>query len=477
MTSNNSLALTKRSAATALMPPPPPAKKIKRPSKVIDEDKYTAALQHIIARDFFPGLAESDTTQEYLHALESKDEAWIAQAGQKLTQMMTPGPEARRARGRRGTSMAPHAGAGGETPRGWVGDTPRTVAESVAGDEDGKQKEEEEIDLNLSLSAFTAKYTSEDNEAFAKILDRANEEKRKKNAWLWNGNQLPGTARLIEAAQSHKRIEALESTSVSNDLILAEEARDKRPAMPEYKKPRDPKNNFMFNPDSLEDWQETSAQAAEGRSLAPPKAINHAGTRMLSEAAANAPLVPPSPSMSAVDAAIAGRPRATQSDAGYSGAETPRVGGYAFVDATVQPHEEAYMDRRARGYPDAGEDAVLKLLGPVDTTPNPFKLSESSSREQLHHKLVDKVNSRTRKPQVDRVDALAVGETPGRTPTPKFMSASGIKKAPGSLTPAAQSLLKKIGTPVRKGSAWDGGSTSSARERSKLAGVTPRTKK
>ena len=463
------------------MAPPPPPKKIKRPAKVIDEDKYTAALEHIIARDFFPGLAESDTTQEYLHALESKDEDWIAQAGQRLTQMMTPGPEARRARGRRGTSMTPMAGASGETPRGWVGDTPHTVARFEAGNgATTKAKADDEVDLNLSLTAFTAKYTSEDNEAFAKILDRANAEKRKKNAWLWNGNQLPGTARMIEASQSQKRIEALGSSSVSNDLILAEEARDKRPAMPEYKKSKDPKNNFMFNPDSLEDWQQTSAQEAEARSLAPPKAINHAGTRMLSEAAANAsPLVPPSPSLSAVDAAITGRPRATQSEAGYYGAETPRVGGYAFVDADVQPHEEAYMERRARGDDAAtGEDPVLKLLGPVDSEPNPFKLSENSNRERLHHKLVDKINSRSRRPQANRVGALAVGETPGRTPTPKFMSASGIKKASGNLTPAAQSLLKKIGTPLRKGNAWDESSSgSTAKERSKLAGVTPRTKK
>jgi protein DGCR14 len=456
------------------MPPPPPLKKLKRPSKVIDEDKYTAALQHIIARDFFPGLAESDTTQEFLHALESRDQGWIDQAGQKLTQMMTPGPEARRARGRRGTSMTPMPGAGSETPRGWMGDTPRTVVGSEVGDD--KQDKEEGVDTNMSLSAFTAKYTSEDNEAFARILDRDNAEKRNKNAWLWNGNQIAGGARAIEAAQSQKRIEALTSPSVSNDLILAEEARDKRPAMPEWKKQTDPKNNFMFNPDSLEDWQETSAQAAEARSLVPPKAINHAGTRIMTEETRHTLSVPPSPSMRAVDAAIAGRPRASTTDAGYSGAETPRVRGYAFVDAEVQPHEEVYMERRTKGEQDA--DAVLKLLGPVDATPNPFTISESSKREQLHLRMVDKVNSRTRRPQVDRVGALAVGDTPGRTPTPKFMSASGIKKVPENLTPAAKSLLKKIGTPMRKPSAFDGKSGSyDVKERSKLAGVTPRLKR
>ena len=49
--------------------------------------------------------------------------------------------------------------------------------------------------------------------------------------------------------------------------------------------------------------------------------------------------LPHSDSMSAVDAAIAGRPKPTASDPGYSGAETPRVNGYAFVDAEPTPEE------------------------------------------------------------------------------------------------------------------------------------------
>jgi protein DGCR14 len=451
------------------MPPPPPPKKMKRPSKVIDEDRYTSALSHIIARDFFPGLAETDSTQEYLDALESQDKEWIAQAGQRLTLMMTPGPDGRRARGKRGTSITPLAGDGSDTPRGWVGDTPRTVAGPETGEPEGTK--EPEVDLSMSLSAFQAKYTSEDNESFNKLLDKATEEKRKQNAWLWNGNKIPGAAQIAEQIKERRLLEATKSPSASNDLILAERARDKRSAMPDYKK-GDPKNNFMFNPDSLEDYQQTTMQSSEAKSLAPPKAINHAGTRILTETP-NAPPMPPSPSITAVDAAIAGRPRYSETEVGYSGAETPRVAGYAFVDAEVQPHEEVYMERKAcNGAVDNNnqEDTVLKLLGPIDSRPNPFKISETSHRERLHHKLVDKAN-KNRRPQGDRVGALVEEETPGRTPTPKFMSANGVKKAPGNLTPAAQSLLRKIGTPVRKGSAWD---ESKTREKSKLAGVTPR---
>src|ERR1700742_2821806 len=100
-------ALVKRSQENSLMPPPPPPKRIKRPATVLDEDTYTDALSHIIARDFFPGLLETQTQQEYLDAVTSRDKEWIAEAGRKLTEVMTPGPEARRSQGRRGVAMTP----------------------------------------------------------------------------------------------------------------------------------------------------------------------------------------------------------------------------------------------------------------------------------------------------------------------------------------------------------------------------------
>ncbi|KIV98628.1 uncharacterized protein PV09_09576 [Verruconis gallopava] len=464
-----SKALTKRSAEDSLMLPPPPTKKIKRPSKVLDEDQYTSALSHIIARDFFPGLEETASTQEYLDALQSEDKEWIARAGKRLTQIMTPGPNGRQARGKIGTRTTPYTGLSSETPQGWVGDTPWTVGRTEVHDQ--SRPKPPNINMNMSLSAFQAKYTSEDNESFNALLDKGNEQNRQKNAWLWNGNQIPGGARVLEQAKQQKSLEALNSPSASNDIILADRACDKRPAMPEYRK-AEPKNSLMFIPDSIEDYQQTSIQEAEAKSLAPPKAINYAGTRMPDESNPVSS-VPPSPSMSAVDAAVTGRPHFSASEAGYSGAETPRVAGYKFVDAEVQPHEITYMERRSRGeskeQPDP--DNVLRLLGSPDATPNPFKLPETSNRERLHLKLVDRVN-RNRRTSSDRLGALMGGQTPGRTPTPKFMSASGIKRAPGNLTPAAQNLLRKIGTSAHATSAWD--AKSKGKEDSKLAGVTPR---
>src|SRR6266536_3211122 len=99
MEQSKSTALVRRATDIELMPPP--SKRIKRPKNVIDEESYTDAISEIIARDFFPGLLETETQQEYLDALESRDGAWIASAGRRLQQVMTPG----RRKGRGATSI------------------------------------------------------------------------------------------------------------------------------------------------------------------------------------------------------------------------------------------------------------------------------------------------------------------------------------------------------------------------------------
>ncbi|KAI7590155.1 hypothetical protein KC343_g18476, partial [Hortaea werneckii] len=142
-----SQALQKRSSDSILMPPPPPPKRQKRPPKVIDEDVYADALSHIVARDFFPGLLETEAQQEYMQALDSKNTNWIREAGRRLTQVMTPGPD-RRSRMARATSFTPRRSNGvGETPRGWVGDTPaRTPKTEVKND--FAPEEKPEVDVN-----------------------------------------------------------------------------------------------------------------------------------------------------------------------------------------------------------------------------------------------------------------------------------------------------------------------------------------
>ena len=436
-TSIASQAIAKRSADTALMPPPPQPKRIKRPAKVLDEDTYTDALSHIIARDFFPGLVETESQQEYLNALDSQDSEWIAVAGRKLSEVMTPGPDGRRIRGRRGTSMTPMTGLygrGEETPKGWAGDTPMTMVSSTS--TATTQTEKPEVDTNMSLGTFQKKYTSEDNESFYKLLDKQNMKKSEKYAWMWAGNKIPA-ARQIAHRQREQRLLTAKSAQQLEDngkqlVSLNPSDTDTRKAMPDTWVSK-PSNNLMFLPSSIEDETQTVQQKAEETSRAAPKAVIYDNTRLppppSSTSSETNPSIPPSPSLSAVRDALAGRPRPTASEPGFTGAETPRVNGYAFVDSEPSPSPSDLT---------FSSSSSSLLLGPGSSTPNPFQIKERSKREDLHHRMVDKVARGKRKEK---------RETEVRTPVPRFASSPRVN-AKGGLTLAGQRLLGRMATPT-----------------------------
>lgn len=413
----SSALVRKRAAEMALMPPPPPAKKIKRPKKVIDEETYTDALSRIIARDFFPGLLESETQQEYLDALASKDKSWIDSAGRRLRQVMTPGRQ-QRLRRPEPVSTQPAA----QTPVGYRGDTPMTVVSTAT----SAATATPEIDTNMSLGAFQAKYTSEDNESFYKLLDKQNQKRAEKYGWLWRGNKLPSNQELKQMEVKAKL--SASGKSLTDDGFekdrLAIEDKDDRPAMPDMWR-SDPKNALMFAPNGVDDdGIETLASRAQEASRAPPKTIMYENTRMPGPAVAQEASRPLSPTLSAVRDAIAGRPRAGDRDSTFAdGNETPRVNGYAFVD-----DEE----------PEAAAGDIPAIdLGPGDATPNPFRLQEQRKREGLHHRMVDRIaQSKRASAKIGQVGKVE------KTPVPRFPNSPRVS---GALTPAAQRLWSKIG--------------------------------
>ncbi|KAL8909612.1 MAG: hypothetical protein Q9207_000110 [Kuettlingeria erythrocarpa] len=427
---SRSQTLVKRSSDSALMPPPPRPKRIKRPSEVLDEDSYTDALSHIIARDFFPGLLETESQQQYLNALDSHDHEWIAAAGRRLTEIMTPGPDGRRFRGKRGTSMTPMTrlhGTDSQTPQAWQGDTPVSII-PARGSTVGNDPPA--VDTNMSLSTFQSKYTSEDNESFYKLLDKQNIKRSEKYAWMWAGNKIPAQRQIAHRKREHQRLLEVGAKPKTAEINGKEVAltqptnEDARKAMPDTWHSA-PENNFMFAPSSVEDSLQTVAQRAEETSKAPPKAVVHDNTRLPVFSASTHPseYIPPSPSLSAVHDAIAGHPRPTDSEAAFAGnrAETPRVNGYTFVDS-----EEPS--------PASPPPPSLTLLSSGDGAPNPFTMQEKSKREDLHHRMVDKVAKGKR--VNSQVKAL-------KTPVPRFMSSPRVAR--GGLTPAGQRLLGTIG--------------------------------
>ncbi|KAJ5081370.1 Nuclear protein DGCR14 [Penicillium alfredii] len=456
MASSPSQALVKRSEGQ-LMPPPPPPKRIKRPATVLDEDVYTNALSHIIARDFFPGLLETQSKQEYLDALESKDKEWISSAKKKLADVMrmpTPGSNARRKRSSTSVSGTPQhrpTGRTDETPRGWGGETPMSVVSGTTAASEQREPEAPDVS-NLGLMAFQAKYTSEDNESFNKVVDKQNAKRREKYAWLWNKNKIPSARQIAHHQREVKRITAQggnpNTSLVKRDEVSAPAIKTDlgaRPAKPDSWDAR-PDNTLMFAPSSVEDTHETLQQKAETAPRAGPKRTLYQNTRLPDpEAAAAADAVPPSPSLSAIQDAIAGQPHLSASEVGSAvlGSETPRVNGYAFVDED-EPEPEPALN--------SGLDADWRLLGSSDATPNPFQISETRKREALHHRMVDRVARNRRAEKAGQVTKTPVTATPRFTSGPRLDFA--MRSTPGGtpagasgkmLTPAAQKLLHRVG--------------------------------
>ncbi|KAF2633383.1 hypothetical protein BU25DRAFT_405283 [Macroventuria anomochaeta] len=454
---SNSTMLTKRSAAGALMPPPPAPKRITRPSVVLDEDTYVSAVSHIIRRDFFPGLAESDAQREYLNALESKDKAWIRESGKKLTQVMTPVPHGqRRAADRTRFSRPGGASSTDKTPSVWGADTPVTVAGTGADEEheDGLGKLDK-VDLDMSLNAFQAKYTSEDQESFSAIIDKQNQKKFEKNTWLHDGNRYASKQRLAQ-----QKVLAANAASDSQALtVRPSQNLDDRPAAPTMHK-HTAFNTLMFNPDSVESWASTNVARAESASLAPPRQTRYANTRLPAE---TEPLPrPASPTLSAIRDAVSGKPRLGASEGGYTGSETPRVNGYAFVDAQAPESDDE----------DAPEDLLERfgVTGESASKATPFSMAEASEREKMHHKMVDQIGAKRAEGASNRAGPAGKGLGIFTSETPRFLSAptpatrlaaqTPGRKGKGDLTPAAQRLLERMGKTPRGNGAGGFGSRS-----------------
>ncbi|KAL4942866.1 nuclear protein DGCR14 [Aspergillus oleicola] len=479
MSRSPSRALTKRSAETSLMPPPPPPKRIKRPATVLDEDVYTDALSHIIARDYFPGLLESQVKQEYMDALDSKDREWITSSRKKLTDLMAT-PRRSRPRGdmtpgTRNTGAG--AGAPGDTPAGWGGDTPMSVVSATTSATEATSREAGPDVSKMGLLDFQAKYTSEDNESFNKLLDKQNTKRREKHAWLWSGNKILTARQIAHRQREQKLLEAKGAGGITDTVgdgggggdvqkqlqVAIKTDLDARPAKPDGWKPQ-AENSLMFLPSSIEDEFETIQQMAEAASRAGPKHVVYQNTRLpeenISEGTGSAP--PPSPSTSAIQDAIAGRPRQTETEAGYTAGETPRVNGYAFVDEDEpEPEPEPTTTSSREEY-----NNDLDILGPSSTTPNPFEIKSNRRREDLHHRMVDRVARNKRAEKTAQSTKTPVTATPRFASSPRLdfglrtpgsatpgSGGGGVNKA---LTPAAQKLLEGMGrTPRRNAGAGE----------------------
>jgi protein DGCR14 len=164
--------------------------------QILEEDEYTAALSHIIARDFFPSLVHLDATNNYLDAVSAHDPARIQSTVRRLQELNTPA--ARRRLPNQTPSQTPYGAGPSDTP------LPMRTPQDTDGPPPSKKPR---FDDSLTLDNFQARYTSEDNASFTQILQDENRERRATYAWAWDAQ------RRVELAKS-RALEARERSLI-----------------------------------------------------------------------------------------------------------------------------------------------------------------------------------------------------------------------------------------------------------------------
>ncbi|EJD03841.1 uncharacterized protein FOMMEDRAFT_139979 [Fomitiporia mediterranea MF3/22] len=483
----------------------PPPRSLNR-QVVLDEDEYTEALSHIIARDFFPSLVHLDATNNYLDALRTEDPQLINASVRQLQDLATPAGTSRGYQPQQTPSQTPWAAG--------PSDTPLAFRSATASDGSEPPTKRARYDTNMSLDSFQAKYTSEDNSSFTQILEDENRVRREKYGWAWDAQRrvevlrermlearekmliepapAPGVKekRVIEAPKPVGLITAATEEDTKEEgnepdgkdgeeedgdekgkevaVVSQQDEEEVVDVMAPKKDTRSAgvdgwkfktRNAFMFPPDAdvaPHDLIKPGTPAAPTRGE--PKAIKHGNTRLPEQSETSSGMSePPSPTRSRIDAAIMGTPYRPRS---------PTNNGFSLLPSVPSPTPA-----------ELGPAAVKQLMtwGTLNATPRvltsddpadakslpppstPFHLPPPTSRETIGHKLSNKAVKSLRAKAVlmgGRGTSSGLGFR-----TPVSTSGSGTRgeggsmpppswtprkaEAAGSLTPAAKRLLDR----------------------------------
>ncbi len=274
---------------------------------VLDEDEYTAALSHIIARDFFPSLVHLDATNLYLDALETRDPQLI---GASVRNLESTNASVRSTRPWQTPSETPYGVGPSETP---------------VHDHHERPGKRLRYDTDMSLDGFQARYTSEDNASFTQILNDENARRREKYGWAWDAQK-----RLITAQGEERDLGTQQSAAGGGEdesgvgkqvIVVPQDEDDEVVDVMAPKKDTRPagvdgwafraRNSLMFSPGAdMSPYDPSSAKSTPAKG--PPQAIKHGNTRLTEQdesmSSSRAMSEPPSPTQSRVDNAIAGTP-------------------------------------------------------------------------------------------------------------------------------------------------------------------------
>ncbi|EPT03965.1 hypothetical protein FOMPIDRAFT_1114651 [Fomitopsis schrenkii] len=458
---------------------------------VLDEDEYTEALSQVIARDFFPSLIHLETTNDYLDALRSKDPQLIQASVRRMEGLSTPMPYSNRPW--ETPSQTPYRAGPSETPLR----TPRDGNEPPA--------KRPRFDTNMSLDAFQASYTSEDNSSFTQILEDENRKRKERYSWAWEAQKrveaqrdrmLEGRERLLiegpvaTGVREKFRLEAptpaglLTDGSTSSDVVhTVEEGKGKEVARTETEKSvvaterhdeeeaeetdvmapkRDTRsagvdgwrfktrNALMFAPDAdISPYSAPTKSAAEAKGE--PKVVKYGNTRLPEQDDRKGGSVsePASPTQSRIDAAIAGTPYRPRPPTGDNFSLVPSV-------PSPTPSELgpiAMKQLMTWGTLNATPRILAQSDDPAEPLPDmpppntPFHIAAPSARERISHKLSSNAAKSLRVKagllSVPGISRTSAGSSSRKSTMPPPSWTPRRAQGPGALTPAARRLLDR----------------------------------
>lgn len=264
---------------------------------------------------------------------------------------------------------------------------------------------DKDVDIDLNLDQFQARYTSEDNSSFIDLLGKANEQRKEKHKWVWDmeSNQL----RIKEAPH------------VESALTIVDE-HDALPGTWKYKA----RNALMYMPDVDNVKNKSTINPDDGRGS--PKAVVHSNTQF---SAQDLGVINVQKSKSVKDAESGKMTPWNRLVGDDNDSDLPEFAGYNLVPETPSINPSS-MNTPLMTWGEI-EGTPLLITGSETPGPNNFRLPQPSRRDELGHKLSERAskNYRTRMSN-KHANKITKGGL-----TPKFGS--------GIMSPAAQHLLRK----------------------------------